>query len=82
MATAPKYIRLTAASDGTDIRVRTDQVLGMHTADPKRSANFVTGDALPGDTVVTVSYGTYRVKETQIEVVRKMAGLTTKGTTK
>jgi hypothetical protein len=79
MTTPPRYIRLTAASDGTDIRVRTDQVLGMHTADARRPANFVTGDDQPGETVVTVSYGTYRVKETQIEVVRKMAGLTTKG---
>lgn len=78
MAT-PKYIRLTAASDGTDIRVRTDQVLGMHTTDPRRAANFVSGAAQPGETVVTVSYGTYTVKETQTEVCRKMAGLPTKG---
>lgn len=70
----PKYITLTAASDGTLIRVRTDLIYAIHTANTRRTANFITGPDRPGDTVVTVSFGSYTVKETPKQVIRMMAG--------
>lgn len=80
--TAPKYVKLTAAADGTPVRIRCDQILGLHTADVKHSANFITGPSTPGQTVVNTSFGAFRVKETQVQVVRMMAGTPTKGTIK
>jgi hypothetical protein len=68
----PRYILLTSADDGSEIRIRNDHtILALHTVPTGR---HLTGEPGGRVTVVTASFGAYRVTETPRQIVRLMAG--------
>lgn len=72
MSVEPRYIKLTSAEDASVIRIRNDHtILALHTVPVGR---HLTGELGQRVTVVTASFGAYRVTETPEQIVRRMAG--------
>jgi len=68
----PAYIKLTSADDGSIIRVRNGStILAVHTVP---AGGHFAGQPGGRVTVVTASFGAYRVTETPQQIVRLMAG--------
>ena len=68
----PAYIKLTSADDGSAIRIRNGHtILAIHTIP---SGGHFHGGRAARVTVVTATFGAYRVTETPTQIVRRMAG--------